>query len=153
LKYLIATIAALVFIACVAKAARSAEAVNITVIDGDTFRASIELGFGVVLKDQTVRIYKFDAWETAKHRQTLDLSPLEWNEEIRKGISAKFALEKLLKEAKKVEVREVQGRDPWGRLLLECYADGLHVGDTMTAKGHARKILVGKEAKPDSPAP
>jgi endonuclease YncB( thermonuclease family) len=138
-KYLIATIAALVFIACVAKAARSAEAVGITVIDGDTFRASIELGFGVVLKDQTVRIYKFDAWETAKHRQTLDLSPLEWNEEIRKGISAKFALEKLLKEAKRVEVREVQGRDPWGRLLLECYADGLHVGDEMTKRGHQRK--------------
>lgn len=153
MKYLIAIIVAVLFLGCIVKAARSAEAVNITVLDGDTFRASIDLGFGVVLKDQTVRIYKFDAWETAKHRQTLDLSPLEWNEEIRKGISAKFALEKLLKEAKRVEVREVQGRDVWGRLLLEVYADGLHVADTMTAKGHARKILVGTEAKPDSPAP
>ena len=49
MKYLIATIAALVFIACVAKVARSAEALEIRVIDGDTFDARPKLEFGVLL--------------------------------------------------------------------------------------------------------
>lgn len=138
MKYLIATIAAIVLIGCIASRVFSAEAKSIVVKDGDTFSCAIHLGFGVVLEDQDVRIYNFDAWETSKHRQTLDLSPLAWNEEIRKGMSAKLALTKLLKEAKKVEVREVMGRDPYGRRLLECYADGVHVGDEMTRLGHAR---------------
>lgn len=156
MKYLIAIIAALVFIACVAKAARSAEALEIRVIDGDTFDARPKLEFGVLLDEKTFRIYNFDAWEARRTRASLELSPLEWTEELRKGKAAKASLEHILLTAKKVEVREVMNtkRDPWGRVLVEVYADGKYVADLMKEKGHARKeILVGKEAKPDSPAP
>lgn len=138
MKYLAAIIIAIFLAACIS-AARSAELANIVVKDGDTVSADIDLGFDVVLKKQDIRIYKFDAWETAKHRQTLDLSPLQWQEEMRKGMSAKMALQSILKTAKQVTVHEVSGRDPYGRRLLELYADGKYVADLMREKGHERK--------------
>jgi endonuclease YncB( thermonuclease family) len=133
MKYLLATLC------LIAAPAYGAELTDYTVLDGDTVRGSIDLGFGVVLKDQTIRIYGFDAWESTKHRQTLDLTPKEWEQEIIKGKVAKTSLESLLKLAKKVRVHEVSGEsDPYGRRLAEIYADDRHVGDAMKAKGHAR---------------
>lgn len=139
MKYLVALIAAVLLLSAIVANVLGAELSNITCLDGDTLKADIDVGFDIVLKEQTIRIYKFDAWETAKHRQTLDLSPLQWNEEIRKGMSAKMALQNILKTAKQVTVHEVSGRDPYGRRLLELYADGVHVGDEMTKRGHSRK--------------
>jgi endonuclease YncB( thermonuclease family) len=138
MKWFLAGIIAALFLAVVVNTARPAELSNVTVLDGDTVRADIDLGFDVVLKQQTIRIYNFDAWETAKHRQTLELSPLQWQEEMRKGMSAKMALEGILKTAKKVTVHEVSGKDAFGRRLLELYADEIYVAEEMTKRGHAR---------------
>lgn len=139
MKWFVAGIIAALFLAAVVNTARPAELSNITCLDGDTVKADIDVGFDIVLKEQTIRIYKFDAWETAKHRQTLELSPLQWQEEMRKGMSAKMALQSILKTAKQVTAHEVSGRDPYGRRLLELYADGKYVADLMREKGHERK--------------
>jgi endonuclease YncB( thermonuclease family) len=139
MKWFVAGIIAALFLAAVVNTARPAELSNIVVKDGDTVSADIDVGFDIVLKEQTIRIYKFDAWETAKHRQTLDLSPLQWQEEMRKGMSAKMALQSILKTAKQVTVHEVSGKDVYGRRLLELYADGKYVADMMREKGHERK--------------
>jgi len=139
MKWLLAGIIAALFLAAVVNTARPAELVNVTVLDGDTVRADIDIGFDIILKQQTIRIYNFDAWEASKARRTLDLSPLQWQEEIRKGMSAKMALTGILKNAKQVTVHEVSGRDPYGRRLLMLYADGKDVADTMKEKGHQRK--------------
>ena len=139
MKYLVAIIAAVLLLSAIVANVLGAELSNITCLDGDTVKADIDVGFDIVLKQQTIRIYKFDAWETAKHRQTLELSPLQWQEEMRKGMSAKMALQSILKTAKQVTVHEVSGRDPYGRRLLELYADGKYVADLMREKGHERK--------------
>ena len=139
MKYLVAIIAAVLLLSAIVANVLGAELSNITCLDGDTVKADIDVGFDIVLKQQTIRIYKFDAWETARHRQTLELSPLQWQEEMRKGMSAKMALQSILKTAKQVTVHEVSGRDPYGRRLLELYADGKYVADLMREKGHERK--------------
>ena len=139
MKYLVALIAAALLLSAIVANVLGAELSNITCLDGDTVKADIDVGFDIVLKQQTIRIYKFDAWETARHRQTLELSPLQWQEEMRKGMSAKMALQSILKTAKQVTVHEVSGRDPYGRRLLELYADGKYVADLMREKGHERK--------------
>jgi endonuclease YncB( thermonuclease family) len=139
LWWLFVCIIAALFLAAVVNTARPAEALSIRVIDGDTFEAVPKLEFGVQLDARVFRIYNFDAFESRKGRDTLELSPLEWTEEIRRGKTAKAALENILMLAKKVEIREVMTkRDPWGRTLVEVYADGVYVAEEMTKRGHAR---------------
>jgi endonuclease YncB( thermonuclease family) len=113
-------------------AANAAELRHIRCLDGDTIVASIDLGFDVILDQQTIRIHGYDAWETSYRRQTIRYAP----DELAKGALAKAALEKLL--TGKVTVQEVAGRDPYGRRLLEVYADGVNVGETLRAQGHER---------------
>ncbi len=114
--------------------AAAAECRNIRVLDGDTLVADLSLGFDVVLHQQTIRIHNYDAWETSYRRQTIEYA----TDEMAKGALAKAALEKLLGSASKVTVQEVAGRDPYGRRLLEIYADGVSVGETLRKAGHER---------------
>lgn len=112
--------------------ATAAELRHIRTLDGDTIVADIALGFDVVLAQQTIRIHNYDAWETSYRRQTIEYA----TDELAKGALAKAALEKLL--TGKVTAQEVAGRDPYGRRLLEVYADGVNVGETLRAQGHER---------------
>lgn len=145
LGWLTGLLVGLLLLVLLTSQALSADAINIRTIDGDTFSADIEIGFGIVLKDQTVRIYNFDAWESKKIRRSLELTDKQWEQELPKGKAAKIALENILMLAKRVEVREVRTKDdPFGRLILEVYADGKYVADEMRRKGHERKA---KEAK------
>ena len=107
---------------------------EITVMDGDTLRADIDLGYGVTLKHQTVRMMGFDAWEISKHRQTITVT----DDEIVKGNLAKAALTKMIDDAKTVEARESGKKDPYGRQLLWIYIDGQEVGSAMRKLGHER---------------
>lgn len=118
--------------------ANAAECKYLRIHDADTFMADIYLGFGVVLKDRVIRIAEYDAWEVSRNRRTLKLTDEQWLEEITKGKAAKLALEELIGEADKVEVQEVAEKDPYGRLLLRVYADGVSVGETLRAQGHER---------------
>ncbi len=135
MKYLIAIIVALVYVACVVKACYSAEARSIIVLDGDTFRSDLHLGFDVVLHDQTVRIHNFDAWEVSRKRRTVTID----NAELEKGEKAKQALAAMLHSAKRVEVVESGERDPYGRRSCAVYVDGKSAVDALRAGGHERK--------------
>lgn len=118
-----------------AVATDAAELANIKVIDGDTFRADIQLGFGVTLPAQDVRVMGFDAWETSYRRKTVNIVPSE----LVRGQQAKKALEKLLSGAKIVTAIEPTDKDPYGRRLLWVYADGKEIGAILRAQGHERK--------------
>jgi endonuclease YncB( thermonuclease family) len=108
---------------------------NIRCTDGDTIVADIVLGFGLVLHNQDIRLYAYDAWEASRRRQTVHVT----DDEIVKGGLARLALEKLLREAKTIRATEVPGRrDPYGRTLLCIYADGIEVGGALRAMGHER---------------
>ncbi len=135
MKYLIATIAAIVLLTCIVKACYSAEARSIVVLDGDTVRADIHLGFDVVLREQTIRLFGFDAWEVSRRRRTVQVDEAE----MAKGEKAKAALAKLVHEAKRVEVVESGERDPFGRRSCSVYVDGKSLADIMRRNGHERK--------------
>ena len=115
--------------------AQAAELRHIRVLDGDTVVANIELGFDVILHQQTIRIHGYDAWESSYRRQTIVFA----QDELAKGALAKAALEKLLGSASKVTVNEVAGRDPYGRRILDLKVDGVDVVPLLRAAGHERK--------------
>lgn len=108
---------------------------NIRVHDGDTIKADVVLGFGLVWHDRDIRVAGFDAWESNRARRTVKVTAGE----IEKGKLATAALEQLLGSAKRVSVLESSGpRDPHGRVLLWVFADGKEIGATMRAAGHER---------------
>jgi endonuclease YncB( thermonuclease family) len=126
---------ALAVLMVVCAAASAADARNIVITDGDTFKCDIALGFDTVIEDQAVRINAYDAWETSRRRQTVKITDAE----LAKGMQAKAALANLLHHADHVGLVEVKGRDPYGRRLLWVYADGKEVGAILRAQGHERK--------------
>lgn len=135
MKYLLAIIAAVVLLSAIVANVLGAEAKSIVCLDGDTVRADIHLGFDVVLRDQTIRIADFDAWEASRRRQTVVIDSAE----LEKGQKAKEALAKLLHDAKRVEVVESGKGDPYGRRSCAVYADGKSVAEYMRQNGHERK--------------
>ena len=116
---------------------------NIRVLDGDTFYCDIDLGFDIVLKEQVVRIYNFDAWETSRRRQTVVVT----DREIAMGKVAKLNLEQLLKGI--VTVVESGHFDPYGRRSLWVFSNGKEVGAIMRAAGMERESIepVGSKVK------
>lgn len=114
----------------------------VAVKDGDTLVMDIDLGFDIILKNQSVRLNNFDAWETSKRRKAKKIS----DEEISKGKVAREALDKLIESGKIITVEPQKPlRDVYGRLLLNVFIDGISVGDTMRKNGHERKDLDGKD--------
>ena len=87
---------------------------NVKVSDGDTLRADVSLGWGVVLQDQSIRALDFDAPEISHTRDAVDVT----DDEILRGQAAKAAL-KVLVAAGTVEVSPRFGgkRDRYGRML------------------------------------
>lgn len=130
----------IVMLAVFASKARGAEVRSYRVVDGDTLEATVRIEFGYVLPAQIYRVYGFDAWESRRIRKSLKLTPAQWNVEVVKGRAAKAALESLLKSASVIELREVKALrgDPYGRELVELYADGKEVGAIMRSQGHER---------------
>ena len=97
----------------------------IRIIDGDTFKAEVDLGFST-FRNETVRMSGINTPES----RTRDL------EEKRHGLAAKKVLGDLLTSANElvVNVKEV---GKYGRALGIVYADGLNVNYEMIDKGYA----------------
>ena len=86
---------------------------NIIVLDGDTLRATISLGYDTYIK-KDVRCLYYDAWEISKHRRTVEVT----DEEIIKGKVAQVELEKLIKSADRVYIEPGKPLfDSYGRVL------------------------------------
>lgn len=107
------------------------------VLDGDTIKAEIHVGYDIILKDKTIRLYGFDAWEMSRRRQTVGEIT---DEEIRRGGEAKEALQRLL--ARGPCYIQSFGVDVYGRVLGRIVViDGseiIDIGLWMEDHGHSR---------------
>jgi len=112
----------------------------VKVVDGDTVDVDIDLGFGVCLKDERVRIMGID---TPESRTRDDVEKLF-------GLAAKNRLYSLLeKDAKLITTEDKSGEDmkgKFGRILGDFRsADGRLVTQIMIEEGHCVPYFGGSK--------
>lgn len=108
---------------------------QISHIDGDTVRASIDLGFNVILTDMHIRIYGVDCPEKATIEGKAALAfTRDWIDQH------------WLREEKSVYVTiQSHKRDKYGRILGTVFTDGSVLADELKAHGHAVEYFGGKK--------
>src|SRR6056300_1285725 len=115
------------------------------VVDGDTVDVDIDLGFGVCLKDERVRIMGIDAPESRTSDRVEDLF----------GEAAKARLKELMKHGGKlITTEEKHGEDmkgKFGRILGDFYVERFEDGqkervtDILVEEGHAVAYFGGSK--------
>mgnify|MGYP001259803157 CR=1 FL=1 len=103
---------------------------NIKVIDGDTVDVDIDLGFGVWMKKQRIRLYNIDTPES----RTKDKVEKVF------GLASKKRLEDILSMSDDIILRSVQdARGKFGRILGDFIIDDLSgtCGDILCTEGYA----------------
>jgi micrococcal nuclease len=116
------------------------DVVVIRVVDGDTVDVDIDLGFGVCLKDERVRIMGIDTPESRTSDRVEDLF----------GEASKARLKELLKAGGKlITTEDKSGEDmkgKFGRILGDFrVADGRKVTDILIEEGHAVAYFGGSK--------
>ena len=116
-------------------------------VDADTVRGTIEFPLGLALRDQTVRGYGWDAYETSRRRQTVEVT----DDEIRRGKRATDDLSDLM-DSGRMFISVHSARDPYGRVLADWMLvkrDGqrVYVGEWLEANGHLREPRAVTEEK------
>ena len=102
----------------------------IRVVDGDTVDVDIDLGFGVWMKKQRIRLYGVDTPES----RTRDL------EEKAKGLEAKAYVKDLLENSDDGKFSIIShGVGKYGRVLGELFVKGhdTSVNELLKENGHA----------------
>jgi len=121
------------------------DVVVVKVVDGDTVDVDIDLGFGVCLKDERVRIMGIDTPESRTRDRVEDLF----------GEAAKARLKELMKHGGKlITTEDKSGEDmkgKFGRILgdfkVEYNGEMKRVTEIMEAEGHCVPYFGGsKEA-------
>jgi micrococcal nuclease len=117
----------------------------IKVVDGDTVDVDIDLGFGICLKDERVRIMGIDTPESRTSDKVEDLF----------GEAAKARLKELLTdgEAKLITTEDKHGEDmkgKFGRILGDFYVERFEgkrerVTDVLIEEGHAVAYFGGSK--------
>ena len=112
----------------------------IKVLDGDTIDVDIDLGFGVCLKDERVRIMGIDTPESRTSDRVEDLF----------GEAAKARLKELMKDGGKlITTEDKHGEDmkgKFGRILGDFRVpDGRKVTDIMIEEGHCVPYFGGSK--------
>lgn len=112
----------------------------IKVVDGDTVDVDIDLGFGVTLKDERVRIMGIDTPESRTSDRVEDLF----------GEAAKARLKELMKEGGKlITTEDKSGEDmkgKFGRILGDFRVpDGRKVTEIMIEEGHCVPYFGGSK--------
>ena len=102
----------------------------VRIIDGDTIRVDVDLGFGIWSRNETVRLYGIDTPES----RTRDL------EEKKYGLAAKQFLTNMLNDSGGIKLKS-HGKGKFGRILGELwrttnYADK-SINEYMVEKHHA----------------
>ena len=99
----------------------------VKIVDGDTIDVDIDLGFGVWLKKQRIRLFGIDTPES----RTRDL------EEKKYGLAAKEYLTKWLTSGG-VKIRtQKDAKGKFGRILGEMYCYDTNVNEKMIEEYHA----------------
>src|SRR6056300_1238724 len=111
----------------------------IKVVDGDTVDVDIDLGFGVCLKDERVRIMGIDTPESRTSDRVEDLF----------GEAAKARLKELMKHGGKlITTEDKHGEDmkgKFGRILGDFKVDGKKVTEILIEEGHAVAYFGGSK--------
>ena len=105
----------------------------IKVVDGDTVDVDIDLGFGICLKDERVRIMGIDTPESRTSDRV---------EKLFGKASSKRLGELLEKDAKLITTEDRNGEDmkgKFGRILGDFIVGDKMVTEIMIAEGHAVK--------------
>lgn len=95
--------------------------VIVEVIDGDTVDVDIDLGFGVWMRSERIRIQGVDTPES----KTLD------KEEKVFGLLAKKHVESLLPVGKECTLMSMEFRGKFGRILGDIKADGITLSESL----------------------
>ena len=119
------------------------DVIVIKVVDGDTVDVDIDLGFGVCLKDERVRIMGIDTPESRTSDRVEDLF----------GEAAKARLKELMKNGGKlITTEDKDGEDmkgKFGRILGDFYVDvdgkKERVTDILIEEGHAVAYFGGSK--------
>lgn len=104
------------------------------VVDGDTIKCDIDLGFNVILFSQTIRLAGIDAPESRCRR------PIE----KKKGLAAKDRLIDLM--SKEFTMKSL-GRGKFGRIIGIPYVEEKDICQTLIDEGHAVAYFGGKKTK------
>jgi len=116
----------------------------IKVVDGDTVDVDIDLGFGITLRDERVRIMGIDTPESRTSDKVEDLF----------GEAAKARLKELMKHgAKLITTEDKHGEDmkgKFGRILGDFYVERYEgkrekVTDVLIEEGHAVAYFGGSK--------
>jgi micrococcal nuclease len=99
----------------------------VSVYDADTIRCNIDLGFGVWLSNQKIRLYGINAWEVRGTERELGLAAKQAVEDQFENRGSEFILR---------TVRDTQGK--YGRWLgTVMWEDGLNLNEWLVAERHA----------------
>lgn len=102
----------------------------ISIYDGDTMRVDIDLGFGVWMKNQSIRWLKIDAWELR-------------GEEYEKGILARDRVRELILDKEVILKTYKDEKGKYGRWLAEVYLPDVElkwensINKQLITEGHA----------------
>jgi len=112
----------------------------VKIVDGDTVDVDIDLGFGVTLRDERVRIMGIDTPESRTRDKVEDLF----------GEAAKARLKVLMKDGGKlITTEDRKGEDmkgKFGRILGDFrIGDGRKVTDILIEEGHAVAYFGGNK--------
>ena len=116
------------------------DVIVIKVVDGDTVDVDIDLGFGVTLRDERVRIMGIDTPESRTRDKVEDLF----------GEASKARLKELMKDGGKlITTEDKHGEDmkgKFGRILGDFRVpDGRKVTDILIEEGHAVAYFGGSK--------
>lgn len=100
------------------------------VVDGDTVDATVDLGFGVHIKER-FRLYGINAPES----RTRDL------EEKKRGKAAtaflKAWIDERVSKGRQIEVQIIKGKGKFGRWLAQIFCGTECANESLVANGHA----------------
>ena len=106
------------------------------VVDGDTVDIDIDLGFGVVLRDERVRIIGIDTPESRTSDKTEKVF----------GLASKERLKQLLGKKSILKCKEYDSKGKFGRILGDFTTnDGRMVTDVLVEEGHAVAYFGGSK--------
>jgi len=109
----------------------------INVVDGDTVDVDIDLGFGIILKDERIRIMGIDTEASRTSDKVEDIF----------GELAKARVKELLQSGDEVILKTEVNRDgedmkgKFGRILGDFIVNGRMLTDILIEEGHAVKYF------------
>ena len=100
-------------------------------VDGDTAKGDIDLGFGIVYANQTIRFWGIDTPES----RTRDLEEKYYGK-----LSAQYVKDRLI-VGEKYQMRTEIDKGKFGRILGEFFIDGVSLNQQMIDENMAVKYM------------